>query len=93
MADTPKRPALTSKHRKTLASIREKPTRGDIKWSSVIALMKSLGAITDNKRSGSRVGFALNGKVFILHKPHPKSELSKGAVEDLRNFVRGCGDH
>ena len=76
MADPPSKPKLSRKHTRTLAAIFEKPTRGDVEWSAVLALVRKLGATVNEKRAG--------------HKPHPKSELSKGSLESLRDFLRLC---
>ena len=84
------RPKLSRKHTRTLAAVFEKPTRGDVEWSAVVALVRKLGATVNEKRAGSRVAFAFGGRVFVIHKPHPTSELSKGAVESLRDFLRLC---
>ncbi len=81
---------LSKKHRRTLGAVFEKPTRGNVKWTAVIALMRKLGATVDEKRAGSRVAFALGDRVFVIHKPHPGSELSKGSLESLRAFLKAC---
>lgn len=81
---------VSSHHRKTLAAIFERPTRADIRWREVTALMKALGAeITEGR--GSRVRFALNSVRAVFHKPHPRPELVKGAVEALRDFLKEAG--
>ncbi len=90
MADLPDKPKLSRKHARTLAAVFEKPTRGDVEWSAVLALVRKLGATINEKRAGSRVAFALGGRVFVIHKPHPKSDLSKGSLESLRDFLRAC---
>ncbi|MGB3542846.1 type II toxin-antitoxin system HicA family toxin [Rubrivirga sp.] len=84
------RPKLSRKHARTLAAVFERPTRGDVEWSAVVALVRKLGATVDEKRAGSRVAFALDGRVFVIHKPHPGRELSKGSCESLRGFLRAC---
>ena len=90
MADKPSA-RLSRKHRATLDSLFEKPTRSNVKWSAVVFLLRRLGATVNEKRAGSRVAFALRGRVFVLHKPHPAPELSKGAVEALRGHLTRCG--
>lgn len=84
-------PLLPKKHTKTLKAVFEKPTRSDLKFSAVLSLLKRLGADVDEKRAGSRIAFALEGRVFVLHKPHPRSEMSKGSVEALRTFLSSSG--
>lgn len=88
MARPPDPPALSRKLARTLAAVFEKPTRGDVEWTAVLALVRALGATVNEKRAGSRVAVALDGRVFVIHKPHPKSELSKGSLDSLRDFLR-----
>ena len=49
---------------------------------------------TQGKTSGSRVGFyrRADDSVILLHKPHPKNEMSAGAVRTLATFLRAKGD-
>ncbi len=54
------------------------------------SLLRALGADTDESRSGSRVHIELNGEELGLHRPHGK-ELSKSAVEELRQFLIDAG--
>ena len=88
MADPPDNPKLSRKHTRTLAAVFERPTRGDVERSAVVALVRTLGATVNEKRAGSRVAFALGSRVFVIHKPHPGRELSKGSTESLRDFLR-----
>lgn len=83
--------SLSKKHRRTLSAIFEKPTRGDVEWSAVVALIKRLGGTVNEKRAGSRVAFKLGARKFVLHKPHPGSTLSKGALESLRALLVDTG--
>ena len=49
---------------------------------------------TQGKTSGSRVGFyrQIDDSIILLHKPHPKNEMSAGAVRALATFLRAKGD-
>jgi hypothetical protein len=82
---------LPKKHQKTLEAIFTKPTRSDVRFSRVVSLMKRLGADVDEGAEGSSVAFALKGKVFLLHKPHPEPEMSKSSLERLRKKLADCG--
>ena len=46
------------------------------------------------KTSGSRVGFyrQSDDSIILLHKPHPKNEMSAGAVKALATFLKTKGD-
>lgn len=77
-------------HRETLAAIFAEPTRGSIPWKDVSSLLVALGA-KKKEGKGSRVRFSLNGRLVIVHRPHPQKECGKGLVEDLRDFLIGAG--
>ena len=77
---------MNAKQRRTPDRILERPTRSDIRWEDLASLMRALGA-NEIEGSGSRVRFTLNGRVLSLHRPHPKPELKKYAVEDVRDFL------
>lgn len=77
---------MNAKQRRTRDRILERPTRSDVRWDDVRSLFKALGA-DEIEGSGSRVRFTLNGRVLSLHRPHPKPELKKYAVEDVRDFL------
>lgn len=81
---------LNKKHTKTLEKLYEKPTRSDVKWTDVISLFKACGADV-YQRQGSRVGIKLGNQRAVFHAPHPQKETIKGAVEDVREFLRKAG--
>ena len=81
---------LGGRHGKTLAAIFERPTRADIRWNEAIALMGALGGeISQGRRS--RVRFFLNGRRAVFHRPHPRPEMVKGAIESLRDYLIEAG--
>lgn len=81
---------MNKRQRRTLARIFERPTRADVRWDELAALMRALGA-EEHQGAGSRVRFVLDGSILSLHRPHPKPELRKYAVEDVRDFLAGRG--
>lgn len=81
---------LSSKHRRTLEQIFERPTRPDIRWSDAEALFRALGAEI-RQGSGSRVRIALNGIRMTFHEPHPRPTLIRKAVESIRRFLIEAG--
>lgn len=81
---------MNRRHERTLNSIFAQPISGNIKWRDVEALLKNLGALL-SERSGSRVGVRLRGRVAFFHRPHPRPDMDKGAVRDLRRFLQSVG--
>lgn len=77
---------MNSRLRAVLSALFQKPTRGDIRWQDVEALLKALGCSQEEGR-GSRVRFALGTTRLVLHRPHPSPTLKKGAVDSLRDFL------
>jgi hypothetical protein len=88
--DPPAWPRLSSRHRSTLASIFERPTRGDIPWRSIEALFEALGG-TVASGSGSRRRVRLGDRKAVFHEPHPERVTDKGAVEHVREFLESAG--
>jgi hypothetical protein len=78
------------RHAKTLEAIFERPTRADVRWNAVVGLLRALGAEISEGR-GSRVRIALNGRRAVFHRPHPRPDMVKGAVEALRVFLIEAG--
>ncbi|MFL5032122.1 MAG: type II toxin-antitoxin system HicA family toxin [Xanthobacteraceae bacterium] len=81
---------IGGRHGKTLAEVFERPTRSDVRWNAVVALIRALGGEMSEGR-GSRVRFFLNGRRAVFHQPHPRPEMVKGAVEALRDFLTEAG--
>jgi hypothetical protein len=81
---------VNQRQRRTLARIFERPTRSDVRWDELASLMRALGA-EEHAGAGSRVRFVLAGSVLSLHRPHPRPELRKYAVEDVRDFLATQG--
>jgi len=78
------------RHERTLRAIFEEPTRSDVTWRAVEALLLALGAELTEGR-GSRVRVALNGIRAVLHRPHPNKELSRAMVRSLQEFLANAG--
>ena len=83
-------PGLSGRHRKTLEAVYAEPTRANIAWNDVEALFRALGAEVTQGR-GSRVRVALGGVRAVFHEPHPEKEISKSAVESVREFLGSAG--
>lgn len=79
------------KHDKTLADLFELPTRADVRWTAVKALITSLGGKVDDRRAGSRVGLLLNGVKGLVHSPHPGDVMKRSSVKAVRDFLSHAG--
>ena len=75
---------------RTIKKIFSRPERADIKWREVEGLLVYLGGKMSEGR-GSRKRYILNDVPLILHRPHPRKELTKGAVKSLRKFLIDTG--
>ena len=68
----------------------------DYSYNEARQLLTRLGFEERNqgKTSGSRVGFyrVSDDAIILLHKPHPKSIMSAGAVKALAQFLIDKGD-
>jgi len=82
--------ALGGRHGKVLLAVFERPTRADIRWNEAVALIRALGGEISQGR-GSRVRFVLHGRRAVFHRPHPRPEMVKGAVEALRDYLIEAG--
>jgi HicA-like toxin of HicAB toxin-antitoxin system len=81
---------MNASQRKTLLSIFERPTRSDVRWSSVEGLIKALGGVVTEGR-GSRIRFQLGDRVATFHGPHPRRVTGKATLEDVRRFLENAG--
>ncbi len=74
----------------TLNAIFQRPTKADIRWSAIESLIRTLGGEI-SERAGSRIGTRLNGVTAVFHRPHPRPETKKGAVDAVRQFLLNAG--
>ena len=81
---------MNARHRKTLELVFERPTRADLRWTRVEALIRALGGTVSEGR-GSRVRFRVNEVVATFHRPHPKPAAGKATLEDVRRFLENAG--
>ncbi|MHC1750981.1 type II toxin-antitoxin system HicA family toxin [Humidesulfovibrio sp.] len=81
---------VNSKHRKTLAAVFSEPTRSDIPWAEIEALLVACGAKL-REGSGSRVRIELAGFSAVFHRPHPRTVTDRGSVRSARRFLRNAG--
>jgi hypothetical protein len=83
--------SMKTKNRKTLAAIFETPTRSNIVFADVEALVMSLPDGDVFEREGSRVKLVIGGCIWRCHRPHPGKEAKKYQVEEARCFLESAG--
>lgn len=81
--------SLSSRHKKTLKAIFERPTRADVRWGDIEGLIVALGGRVDAGKGSRRRFFLVRPAVF--HEPHPEPETGKHGVEDVRDFLKNAG--
>ncbi len=79
--------SVKRKYQRTLELIFSRPVSANIKWRDIEALFKALGAELI-EREGSRVEVFLFGEVRIYHRPHPRPDTDKGAVANIREWLK-----
>ncbi len=77
---------MRRKDRKTLELIFARPVSGNIRWTEIESLFKSLGAEI-SEAEGSRVRVFLFDEIRVFHRPHPRPTTDKGAVESIRKWL------
>ncbi|MGH7477262.1 MAG: type II toxin-antitoxin system HicA family toxin [Longimicrobiales bacterium] len=81
---------LNAKQRRTLEAAFAEPPPSDLRWRDAASLLRALGAELSEGR-GSRVRVALRGRRAVFHRPHPRPEMDRGAIRDLRELLRETG--
>lgn len=81
---------MKRKHQKTLKALFTKPESANIRWADIESLFVSLGAEI-NERAGSRVSVKLFGAIRVFHRPHPQPTTDKGAVANVREWLKENG--
>lgn len=78
---------MNAKQRRTLRALFTTPTRANVRFSDIEALIVALGGEI-REGGGSRVAFELKGRRAYLHRPHPGREAKRYQVEEVREFLR-----
>jgi hypothetical protein len=82
---------MKAKNRKTLNAIFETPTRSDIAFSDIEALVRAREGGKVIEREGSRVKIMIGDAVWRCHRPHSGKEAKKYQVEEARIFLENAG--
>jgi len=77
-------------HQVTQDAIFSRPPKAKVRRSANESLIRALGGEI-SQREGSRVAARLNGVIAVFHRPHPRPETKKGAVEAVRQFLLNAG--
>ena len=81
---------MNKKHQKTLDLIFKLPIQSNVRWSDIESLFTALDCNISEGR-GSRVQVKLNGERAVFHRPHPKPEIDKGALNSVKRFLINAG--
>ena len=81
---------MRRRHRRTLEAIFRHPTQSGFRWDDIESLLMACGAYIE-ERAGSRIGIELNGVIAHAHRPHPRPEATRSAVEAMRRLLREAG--
>ena len=81
---------MNSAQTATLKRIFADPVNGNLAWSRIESLLKSVGC-TVVEGKGSAVTFEHGGRKLTLHRPHPGKEALRYRVEAVRDFLDRLG--
>ena len=81
---------MNSRHRKTLEAVFSEPTKANIAWTDIEALLISVGC-TLKEGAGSRVTFSYGIETLSFHRPHPGKEAIRYQVRDARVLLDKVG--
>jgi len=81
---------VESKDRKTPERIFARPVSGNVRFSEVLSLLKSLGAEV-SEAEGSRIRVFLFAEIRVFHRPHPSPSTDNGALESIRKWLEQHG--
>ncbi|MFQ9231431.1 MAG: type II toxin-antitoxin system HicA family toxin [Collinsella sp.] len=67
------------------------------RFADFLKVMASYGFEMDTKgrTSGSRIRFyrPSDGRIFVMHAPHPSDELTAGTIRNIVRFLQDAGDN
>ena len=80
---------MNSRQRRTLKATFAKPSPTTVRWTDVESLLRTLGEVAEGE--GSRVRVQVKGIRMVLHEPHPRPELGRKTLSDIRDFLIRAG--
>jgi HicA toxin of bacterial toxin-antitoxin, len=81
---------VNSTQRKTLERVFIDPVNGNIEWSKIEAMLRTVGCRVI-EGAGSSVTFEYDGRRMTLHRPHPQKEALRYRVLAVREFAIRIG--
>ncbi len=81
---------MNNRHRKTLQAVFAEPTKTNIAWADIEALLIAVGCVL-NEGAGSRVKFTYEQYTLSLHRPHPQKEAIRYQVREARMLIEKIG--
>ena len=64
------------------------PTLADVTWSELVGLLEAVGCtLVPLGGSRYRVRHEATTRRFVIHRPHPRKDCSKGLVEAVREYL------
>ena len=83
--------SICRRHRRTLERMRTRPTSADIRWAEIESLLNAMG-VDLFERAGSRVQLVKGSDSVVVHRPHPRPEVSRDTVRDIARFIERIGE-
>ena len=77
---------MNNRHRKTLEAVFAEPTKSNIAWAEIEALLIAVGCRVI-EGPGSRVRFECKGVIATFHRPHPAKEAKRYQIRDTRDYL------
>ena len=81
---------MNSRHRKTIETVFAEPTKSNIAWADIEAMLIAAGCVA-REGAGSRVRFKIGNEVLLIHRPHPRKEAKEYVVRAARDFLIKIG--
>ena len=81
---------MNNRHRKTLEAVLAEPTKSNIAWTDIEALLRAVECIV-KEGAGSRVRFKIGNEILMIHRPHPQKETKEYVVRATREFLIKIG--
>jgi HicA toxin of bacterial toxin-antitoxin, len=78
--------SMNNRQRKTLEAVFAEPTKNNIAWADIEALLIAAGCKVI-EGSGSRIKIECDGQVAFFHRPHPQKEALRYQVKDAKKLL------